>query len=149
MTSESKSRGRPRAAAEDKRSEQVCLRMTTAELELIDRAVELTHGKTRNTVMISLLTSWAFETVHRLGDQAEVEKWRIERFPGILDDHLPKGVVRVPQQTKRVALTGEAIPRGSVLHSLEEAPSEPAISPLAAQAMLEQLLKALQAAQPK
>ena len=145
-------RGRPRAAAENKRSEQVCLRMTTVELGLIDRAIELTHGKTRNTVLISLLTGWAYGVVHRLSEESERSKWPIEQFPGILDEHLPIGVIRkaTKENKKNVQLvrTSQSPDRVPVV-ALAEASPVAVIDPAVAKVIIEQLLLVLQATQPK
>lgn len=135
--------GRPRAAAEYKRSEQVCLRMTTLELKLIDRAIELTGSKARNPVLMSLITAWAFETIHRLVDETERKAWPIEAFPGILDEHLPKGVSRPVGTQAKSAYHGDPAPASCAVEI------NPPLDVATARQLLEQLLAMVQTTQPK
>lgn len=135
--------GRPRAAAEYKRSEQVCLRMTTLELKLIDRAIELTGSKARNTVLMSLITGWAFETIHRLADEAERKTWPIEAFPGILDEHLPKGVSRPVGTQVKSADYGDSAPSSCAVEI------NPPLDVATVRQLFEQFLAMLQSTQSK
>jgi hypothetical protein len=144
-TTEDSKRGRPRAAAELKRSEQVCLRMTTRELQLLDRAVALSHGKARNTVLISLITGWALETVHHLGDEAVRKEWPVHMFQGVLNKHFPTGSPRP------VPLDGQS-------EKLDDRPASVAFVTGAGKAemdsarmlaMLKEMVYALESASPK
>jgi hypothetical protein len=144
ITEDSK-RGRPRAPAELKRSEQVCLRMTTQELQLLDRAVALAYGKARNTVLISLITRWALQTVHRLGDEAERKKWPTQSFQGILDEHFPAGAARpVPPEGQEE----NHVDRPAGVASLTEA-KRPDVDSARMLAMLKEMIFALESASPK
>jgi hypothetical protein len=138
-------RGRPRAPAELKRSEQVCLRMTTQELQLLDRAVALAYGKARNTVLISLITGWALQTVHRLGDEAERKAWPIQSFQGILDEHFPAGATRpVPQEDQKE----KHVDRPASLAFVTEA-KRPDMDSARMLAMLKEMVFALESGSPK
>jgi hypothetical protein len=149
LTSKNKKPGRPRAAPEDKRSEQVCLRMTTLELALIDRAIELTHGRNRSAVMINLLTTWAWETVHRLADEVEQKEWPLEAFPGIRGTREANAIVPSFASAENVQRGRKADSGSAPIRMLAEAHPAPVIDQETARAMLEQLLLALKSISSK
>ena len=145
LITEDSKRGRPRAAAELKRSEQVCLRMTTRELQLLDRAVALAHGKARNTVLISLITGWALQTIHQLGDEAERKAWPIQSFQGVLGKHFPADATRPvsPEGQKE-----KHVDRPASLAFVAEA-KRPEMDSVRMLAMLKEMVFALESASPK
>jgi hypothetical protein len=95
--------------------------------------------------LISLITGWALQTIHRLGDEAERKAWPIQSFQGILDGHVSAGA------TRPVPLEGQKekhVDRPASLVSVTEA-KRPDMDSARMLAMLKEMVFALESASPK
>jgi hypothetical protein len=144
MNAGSKAKARGRLQVTEKRSEQICLRLSSAEMAVFEMAYALDpKAKSRNAQIIRLMVEWALQVIAARGTDADQAKFPPYSFEVISSEFVAKlrdsepgdSVERFGAQRATSALAaGPDISTSAPHHPNSAAPETPGLDPALMQA---------------